>query len=157
MKPRLSNSKQTELRRWRPRPERQLGLMLIRRRALQVRKEFTIDDRRIYLMGHSQGGGGARHITEKYPDIWAGVALLAPALFDVQLTRDSRILKVPLMLGVGKKDSMINMVRGFSDQLNALNVKHEYKEFPGLDHGTVIMGSMPEVFRFFPKHVRPKR
>ena len=51
-----------------------------------VRKEFNIDDRRIYLMGHSQGGGGARHIAEKYPDIWAGVALLAPALFDVQLT-----------------------------------------------------------------------
>ena len=120
-----------------------------------VRKEFNIDDRRIYLMGHSQGGGGARHIAEKYPDIWAGVALLAPALFDVQLTRDSRILKMPLMLGVGEKDSMINMVRGFSEQLKALDVAHEYREFPALDHGTIIMGSMPEVFRFFPKHVKP--
>src|SRR5690606_27974098 len=27
-----------------------------------VRAEFNIDDSRIYLMGHSQGGGGARHI-----------------------------------------------------------------------------------------------
>jgi hypothetical protein len=26
----------------------------------------------------------------------------------------------------------------------------------GLDHGTIIMGSMPEVFAFFPKHVKPK-
>jgi pimeloyl-ACP methyl ester carboxylesterase len=120
-----------------------------------VRKEFNIDDRRIYLMGHSQGGGGARHIAEKYPDIWAGVALLAPALFDVQLTKDSRILRVPLMLGVGDKDSLITSVRAFSEQLKALNVKHEYKEFPGLDHGTIIMGSMPEVFRFFPQHVKP--
>jgi dienelactone hydrolase len=121
-----------------------------------VRKEFNIDDRRIYMMGHSQGGGGARHIAEKYPDIWAGVALLAPALFDVQLTRDSKILRIPLMLGVGDKDSLIGSVRSFSDQLKALNVAHEYQEFPGLDHGTIIMGSMPEVFRFFPKHVKPK-
>ena len=33
-----------------------------------VRKEFNVDDRRIYLMGHSQGGGGALTLTEKYPD-----------------------------------------------------------------------------------------
>jgi dienelactone hydrolase len=121
-----------------------------------VRKEFNIDDRRIYMMGHSQGGGGAAHLAEKYSDIWAGVALLAPALFDVQLTKDSRILKVPLMLAVGEKDSLIGSVRTFSEQLKSLNVAHGYKEFPGLDHGTIIMGSMPEVFAFFPKHVKPR-
>jgi len=120
-----------------------------------VRKEFNIDDRRIYLMGHSQGGGGARHIAEKYPDIWAGVALLAPALFDVQLTKDSKILKVPLMLAVGDKDTLVTNVGAFSEQLNTLQVAHEYKVFPGLDHGTIIMGSMPEVFAFFPQHVKP--
>ena len=121
-----------------------------------VRKEFNIDDRRIYMMGHSQGGGGAAHLAEKYSDIWAGVALLAPALFDVKLTRDSKILKVPLMLAVGEKDSLITSVRGFSEQLTALKVAHVYKEFPGLDHGTIIMGSMPDVFAFFPKHVKPR-
>jgi dienelactone hydrolase len=122
-----------------------------------VRKEFNVDDRRIYIMGHSQGGGGARHLVEKYPDIWAGVALLAPALFDAQLSKDSKILKVPMMLAVGEKDSLIGSVRAFSEQLKALNVAHVYKEFPGLDHGTIIMGSMPEVFAFFPRHVKPKR
>ncbi len=122
-----------------------------------VRKEFNIDDRRIYLMGHSQGGGGARHIAEKYSDIWAGVALLAPALFDAQPTKDSKILKVPLMLAVGDKDSLITSVSNFSEQLKALNVAHEYKVFPGLDHGTIIMGSMPDVFAFFPKHVKPAK
>jgi dienelactone hydrolase len=121
-----------------------------------VRKEFNIDDRRIYIVGHSQGGGGARHIVEKYPDIWAGVALLAPALFDAQLSKDSKILKVPMMLAVGEKDSLIGSMRTFSERLKALNVSHVYKEFPGLDHGTIIMGSMPEVFAFFPKHVKAK-
>lgn len=122
-----------------------------------VRQEFEIDERRIYLMGHSQGGGGARHLAEKYPDIWAAAALLAPALFDVKLSPQSKIRGVPLLLTVGDRDSLIGGVRSFSDQLKALGFPHEYREMPGLDHGTVIMGSMPEVFAFFPKHVKPAR
>jgi dienelactone hydrolase len=119
-----------------------------------VRQEFNIDDRRIYLMGHSQGGGGARHLAEKYPDTWAAVALLAPALFNVQVTPESKITKVPLLLAVGDLDSLITSSRGFSEQLKGLKVAHEYIEKPGLDHGTIIMGAMPDVFRFFPKHVK---
>jgi poly(3-hydroxybutyrate) depolymerase len=122
-----------------------------------VRKEFDVDDQRIYLMGHSQGGGGARHLAEKYPDTWAAVALLAPALFNVQLTAESTITKVPLLLAVGDQDSLIASVRNFSAQLMGLNVAHDYIEKPGLDHGTIIMGSMPDVFQFFPKHVKRSR
>ena len=100
-----------------------------------VRKEFNIDDRRVYLMGHSQGGGGARHLAEKYPDTWAAVALLAPALFSVQVTPESKITRVPLLLAVGDNDSLITSARDFSAQLDRLQVVHEYVEMPGLDHG----------------------
>jgi dienelactone hydrolase len=122
-----------------------------------VRQEFNIDDRRIYLMGHSQGGGGARHLAEKYSDTWAAAALLAPALFNVQVTAESRITTVPLLLAVGDKDSLITSSRAFSEQLKGLKIAHEYIEKPGLDHGTIIMGAMPDVFRFFPKHVKAER
>jgi len=122
-----------------------------------VRKEFNVDDRRIYLMGHSQGGGGARHIAEKYPDIWAGVALLAPALFGPAPIADSKVNKIPLLLAVGDKDSLAASVKTFSEQLDALKVTHEYVLKPGLDHGTIIMGAMPEVFAFFSKQVKGKR
>ncbi len=120
-----------------------------------VRKEFNVDDRRIYLMGHSQGGGGARHLAEKYASIWAGVALLAPALFDVELTPESKILKVPVMLAVGDRDSLMAGTRDFSERLRSLHAAVEYKEYAGLDHGTIIMGSMPEVFEFFGEHTKP--
>lgn len=117
-----------------------------------VRKEFNIDDQRIYLMGHSQGGGGARHLAEKYPDIWAGVALLAPALFDVELTTNSKLLGIPVFLGVGDKDSLMQPTRDFSERLATLDADVEYKLYEGLDHGTVILGSMREVFHFFDEH-----
>ena len=116
-----------------------------------VREEFAVDDQRIYLMGHSQGGGGVRHLAEKYPDIWAAVALLAPAVFDDATSHDG---SVPLLIMVGDQDGLIDRLRGFHDQLGALNVAHEYVEKPGLDHGQIIMSAMPEVFRFFPKHVK---
>jgi dienelactone hydrolase len=123
----------------------------------RLRREHNIDDRRIYLMGHSQGGGGARHLAEKYPETWAAVALLAPALFDVQVTAESKIARVPLLLAVGDQDSLITSARDFSAQLDRLEVAHEYLEMPGLDHGTIIMGSMPNVFRFFAGQVKPER
>merc|ERR1711862_1017579 len=36
-----------------------------------VRKEFTIDDARIYLMVHSMGGAGTLYLGAKYPNLWA--------------------------------------------------------------------------------------
>jgi alpha-beta hydrolase superfamily lysophospholipase len=103
-------------------------------------------------MGHSQGGGGARHIAEKYSSIWAGVALIAPALFDAELTAESRILDIPIMLAVGDEDTLITSVKDFSERLDSLGATYRYEEYAGIDHGTVIMTSMPEVFEFFGEH-----
>jgi predicted esterase len=114
-----------------------------------VREEFNIDDDRIYLMGHSQGGGGARHIAEKYPSIWAGVALIAPALFGAELTAESNLLNLPVMIAVGDQDTLIESSKAFSEQLDSLGATYRYQEYPGIDHGTIIMTSMPEVFEFF--------
>jgi predicted peptidase len=46
-----------------------------------VRKEFTVDNKRTYLMGHSMGGAGALFLGPKYVDQWAAVASMAPAAF----------------------------------------------------------------------------
>ena len=43
-----------------------------------IRKVFPIDNNRIYLMGHSMGGGGTWPIGMKYPDIWAALAPAPP-------------------------------------------------------------------------------
>lgn len=117
-----------------------------------VRAEFNIDDSRIYLMGHSQGGGGARHIAEKYPDIWAGIALLAPALFDVELTRESSLARIPTLLAVGDQDTLAEGTKEFSERLAALNPDVEFRLYEGVDHGTIILGSQPEVYEFFGRH-----
>jgi predicted esterase len=120
-----------------------------------ARKEFNIDDNRIYLMGHSLGGGGALHMGEKYASIWAAVAGVAPAAFGFQWSEDQKLKNVPLLIIVGEEDRLVTGSQQLADQLKGLNFHVEYKSLPGLDHGEIIGGSMPDVFKFFNEHTRP--
>jgi dienelactone hydrolase len=121
-----------------------------------VRREFNVDDRRIYLMGHSLGGGGALHMGEKYADKWAAVAPLAPAAFGFEWTAASRLRNVPLLIMQGEADTTVRPAssQALADQLKALNFQCEIKIMPGLDHGSIIAGAMPDVFAFFGKHTK---
>ena len=121
-----------------------------------ARKEFNVDDSRIYLMGHSLGGGGALHMGEKYSTIWAAVAGLAPAAFGFQWSADQKLKNVPLLIIVGDNDKLVAGSQQLADQLKGLNFRVEYKSLPGLDHGGIIGGSMPDVFKFFNQHAKSK-
>ena len=117
-----------------------------------VRKEFNVDDKRIFLTGHSMGGGGALHMGEKYASTWAAVAPLAPAAFGFTWTADQKLAKVPMLIMVGDKDTLVTGAQQLADQLKALKFPVEFKSMPGLDHGGIIGGSMPDVFKFFSQH-----
>jgi predicted esterase len=119
-----------------------------------ARKEFNVDDSRIYLMGHSLGGGGALHMGEKYSTLWASVAGLAPASFGLQWSGDQKLKNVPLLIIVGDQDRLVAGSQQLADQLKSLKFQVEYKSLPGLDHGGIIGGSMPDVFKFFNQHSR---
>jgi dienelactone hydrolase len=121
-----------------------------------ARGEFNIDDNRIYLMGHSLGGGGALHMGEKYSSIWAAVAGLAPAAFGFQWSENQKLRNVPLLIIVGDEDGLVAGSRQLADQLKGLGFHVEYKSLPGLDHGGIIGGAMPDVFKFFNEHTRPE-
>ncbi len=120
-----------------------------------IRKEFNIDDHRIYLMGHSQGGAGALHIADKYSSIWAAVAGLSPGAPGYELDANARFKDVAILIMVGKKDGFIDSVQRLDERMKSLNIPHEYMEVPGKDHGGIIMGGMTNVFRFFGQHTKP--
>ena len=121
-----------------------------------ARKEFNVDDNRIYLMGHSLGGGGALHMGEKYASVWAGVAGLAPAAFGFRWSEDQKLKNVPLLIIVGEEDRLVTGSQQLADELEGLNFHVEYKSLPGLDHGGIIGGGMPDVFKFFNEHTKTK-
>jgi poly(3-hydroxybutyrate) depolymerase len=122
-----------------------------------VRKEFNIDDKRIYLIGHSMGGGGTWHLGSKYPDVWAGLAPIAPAAFG-QPTGLDKLKNIPVIVVQGDKDTLVRPegTRRWVEKLKELKITHEYLEIAGAGHGDVVSKGMPQIFEFFEKQNKDK-
>jgi predicted esterase len=122
-------------------------------RVLEMtRKEFNADENRIYLMGHSMGGAGAMYIGEKYAPMWAAVACLAGfGSPDPQ----GKLKDTPLYFTAGSLDNLGASGRTTAERLKAAGMNVQWKEMPGLDHGGIIAGAMPDVFKFFDEHTKP--
>src|SRR5262245_33636476 len=114
-----------------------------------VRKNYAIDPDRTYLLGHSMGGGGTIHLAIKYPDLWAGLAPLAPALFR-PATDVEKIKHIPTILVQGDKDTLcpVEVARRWAEQMKKQEIIHEYVEVPGGDHVRVAWETLPKVFEF---------
>jgi len=122
-----------------------------------VRKEFKIDDKRIYIMGHSMGGAGALYLGSKYPKMFAAVAAEAPAAFwqtrkeTLQPMKDAR---VPVMIVHGDIDEVVPVTNSHAwvDVMKELKMKYEFIEQPGITHGPVIESGLKPIYEFFAKH-----
>ena len=118
-----------------------------------VRREFNIDADRIFLMGHSMGGGGTIHLGGKYPDLWAGLAPLSPALFGLP-SRLRKLKHIPTMVVTGEKDRFVAVenVRRWVTKMKELGMDYKYKEIKDGNHIRSITSNpkmIAEVFDFF--------
>ncbi|HLG60063.1 MAG TPA: prolyl oligopeptidase family serine peptidase [Vicinamibacterales bacterium] len=127
-----------------------------------VRKEFSVDERRTYLMGHSMGGAGTYYLGSKYGDIWAALAPIAPAAMGMTNNRTDvlqaiKAARVPMLVSMGDADEAVPVanVRMWVDTMKELQMNYEYKEYPGVTHGPIIAGSMADIYAFFAKHSKP--
>ena len=60
----------------------------------------------------------------------------------------------PLYLTAGSLDRSSSSGRTLAEQLKAGGMDCEFKEVPGLDHGGIIGGAMPDVFKFFNERIK---
>ena len=116
-----------------------------------VRKEFNVNSSRVYLAGHSMGGGGTIHLGAAYSDIWAALVPMSPAYMGSHDILEE--IKAPMMVVTGDKDTTVpvQMVRPFARRMKETNSKHVYKEIAGGNHGTTFYRNpklMTEVFDF---------
>jgi poly(3-hydroxybutyrate) depolymerase len=124
-----------------------------------MRQEFSIDDKRTYLLGHSKVGAGALFLGSKYPSNWAAIASIAPAAFLMQKDQKDYLGKMkntnlPVIIVQGDKDNVVppENTRTWVDAMKEMGMKYEYLEEPGGDHDTAISGGMPNIFKFFADH-----
>ncbi len=119
-----------------------------------ARKDFNIDENRIFLMGHSMGGGGTVHLALKYPEIWAALGPIAPAIFGHKEDEAEKIKHIPTIMIQGDKDVLVPVagVRRWAEAMKKAGTSIEYMEIAGGGHRDVAAKNIPAVFEFFNKH-----
>lgn len=123
-----------------------------------VRKEFNVDKERIYLMGHSMGGGGTWHLGLKHPDLWAGLGPIAPAIFRAPSELE-KIKHLPVILVQGDADKLVPVAgaRRWAEKMKELKMTHEYIEVAGGGHVDVAFQNLPRIFEFFEKNKKGQK
>jgi predicted peptidase len=125
-----------------------------------MRDEYTIDEDRIYVTGHSMGGAGTFFMAGEHGDIWAAAAPVAPAAFTSVEERDAIVKKIaaadlPMMVVHGDADAVVPVATSRDQWVPAMEaegIEVEYVEQPGIDHGPIITTSQEAIFEFFGKH-----
>ncbi len=122
-----------------------------------VREDLQIDGDRIFLYGHSMGGGGSLHLAMKYPEIWAGMTLIAPAIWTGQ-ERLKNARQIPAFIVQGDKDRLVSvkMVRDWVRRMQELKMDVDYREIAGGGHLLVAWQEFDAIFEFYNKRKRDK-
>jgi predicted peptidase len=117
--------------------------------------QFSVDKKRVYLMGHSMGGGGTLHLGMKYPDKWAGLAPIAPAIFG-DANRLKTVRDIPTIMVQAVDDSLVPAAntRLWAAKMKQLEMTHRYVEDNDGGHILVAFRHLPTIFEFFEKHPR---
>ena len=121
--------------------------------------EYDIDRNRIYLTGHSMGGGGTMYLGPKHAEIWAAIAPIAGGGGRPDQTESLQRLKdegVGLIVVHGEADdiSPVENSRNLAAEARAIGLDSEYVELPGIGHGPVINLAQEHIFEFFASHSR---
>lgn len=122
-----------------------------------ARRDFNIDPDRIYLFGHSMGGAGTYHIASKFPDVWAGLAVAAPApsrTAGVQPDALDKLKQIPILVLQGDQDQSVPVAqtREWVARMKQVGLQHVYVEVKGADHTNFIAKDremLSKVFSFF--------
>jgi predicted peptidase len=128
-----------------------------------VRRDYTVDDRRIYLIGQSMGGGGTWYLGTKYAETWAALATMAPAIAPKGeprfLTPDilRRARNLPIMVVQGDADEAVDVTgtREWVAKLKELGIKYEYIEVAGGTHASAGRLNIDKVFAFLDRQRKP--
>jgi predicted esterase len=99
------------------------------------------------------GGAGTYHIAAKYPDIWAGLAVAAPAA-NPPPDQLAKFADVPILVLQGDQDRSVpvTQTRETVARMRSAGLQHVYVELAGGDHTNFIAkngDSLAKVFAFF--------
>ncbi|WP_395093531.1 alpha/beta fold hydrolase [Armatimonas sp.] len=115
------------------------GLGELPKLLAELGKLYAYDPKRVYLTGHSMGAAMAVQTAQKYPKLFAAVAVLAGG---GAITSPEGL--PPFLIGAGASDFGKPMAQSLAKAL-----KTECKIYPDCEHLTVVQDALDDVMRFF--------
>jgi len=116
-----------------------------------MKKDYKIDESRIYIGGHSMGASGSWYLGPKYSQIWAGMAMFAGGVTPESAPQVKHIAQF-VVHGDADTTAPIERSRTMVAELKRLGVDHQYVEVPGGTHGGVVAPNLKGMFDFFDAH-----
>jgi pimeloyl-ACP methyl ester carboxylesterase len=100
------------------------------------------------------GGAGTYHLAARYPDIWAAIAVAAPAPLRERIDDIERFRDIPVLVLHGSEDATVSvdLSREWVARMRELGMEHVYVEVPGGDHSSFVNADaamLSKVFSFF--------
>ncbi len=122
----------------------------------QMKRDYSIDDDRIYLMGHSMGGYGTWSVAVNHPELFAALAPIAGGGNLFVTSRLKNITHVPWIVVHGDKDPTVPVEesRKMVKAGEALGIKIKYNEVPGGNHSNIVVPAFKDIFDWFDAHKR---
>jgi len=102
----------------------------------KCRKDFKIDEDRIYLTGLSMGGGGTFFIGLSRPDLFAAIVPVCPAPPAEAFDFLENALNLPMAIHQGGADPVVKPegTRRIVEELRSVGTMVEYYEYPEVQH-----------------------
>ncbi len=109
----------------------------------RVSAAYAVDPARVFLTGHSRGGGQALAAAEFPGAPWKAVAAIAPAG-----SASPERLKAPLYLACGDQDLLVLASRKIAKSFEG-RPGFRYDERKGLEHVLIVTETLADAFAFF--------
>jgi predicted peptidase len=117
----------------------------------RMRAMYTVDESRIYLLGHSMGAIGTWFLGAKHADIWAALVAFA-GVGSTQTV--AQMTHVPQFVVHGDADHTVPVQgsRRMVAEMKRLGMNVTYIEVPGGSHTDVVVPYLPAAFDFLAQH-----
>lgn len=123
----------------------------------RVKTEHSIDDNRVYLMGHSMGGWGSWWIGLRHPDLFAAICPMA-GFPPMQLLPNALHLAPFIIHSEDDPAVPISNSRRPAEKLAELGISFQYREEHGYGHRSKMIGdNFDRLFEWLNLHRRVTR
>jgi predicted peptidase len=101
----------------------------------ETKKDYKIDEKRVYLTGLSMGGFGTWSFAEAFPEKWAAIV---PICGGGDPKSAEKIKNIPCWIFHGDADNAVKVDRSrdMKKALEAAGGKPNYTEYPGVGHNS---------------------